>query len=98
MDSPLNMDPGIGPNAPASKRGRYFEHLELSQRAARTVAFACAGVMTGGAGVAGLFLLWTQTAAGPVSATNWRANASSKVAAAPQAATQPAAVEELRRR
>jgi len=62
------------------------------------VGFACAGVMAGGAGLGAVLLLWTQNAAGPVSPTDWRADASSRLAAAPAAATQPVTVEELRRR
>ena len=60
--------------------------------------FAWAGVMVSIAGPAALLLLWSQNEAGPVNATDLRANASSTLSAAPQVATQTATVEELRRR
>src|SRR5204863_9753042 len=72
----------------ASNRGHYFE---FSERAPRMV-------MAGSAGLAALLLLWSENEAGPVRATDWRANASSTLSAAPQIAKQTAAVEELRRR
>src|SRR3954463_11790669 len=85
----------------ASKRGRYseFSETEFSEKSPRTAAsrFAWAGVMASIAGPAALVLFWSHNEAGPVSATDGRPSASSPLSA-PQAETQPATMEELRRR
>jgi hypothetical protein len=61
--------------------------------------FAWVGVMAGIAGVALLLLLgWSEIGAGPVSATEQRADPSSSLAAAPQVETQADRMEAIRRR
>ena len=61
--------------------------------------FAWVGIMAGIAGLAALLLLgWSEIGAGPVSATERRADPSSSPAAAPQVETQADRMEAIRRR
>jgi hypothetical protein len=81
-----------------SGNGFYFESSAGSFRLA-DLRFAWIGVMAGIAGLAALLLLgWSEIGAGPVGATERRADPPSKPAAAAQVETQADRMEEIRRR